>query len=263
MMMDVNWTFVDDDINERIENFLDTEYAGILTTKGSDWYEGRKIDSEIHRDRIRFSVQCIYEAIKRESPKNIFVAGDRTNIDECLEELGAYEGIDVVFTDFELRDRFPFEDKTFDLIINFEVFEHIKDTSDSPTQEFAFTGARSFIKETYRILKPGGKMLLSTPNACSIKAACRILMHNHPFFYFRHVREYAPYELKAILEQSGYEIEHFETYDVWSELNGKLSYIDVNWLENKAIMEPILANSPYPKHLRGDDIFTIAVRKFQ
>jgi SAM-dependent methyltransferase len=260
MMMDVNWAFVDEEINERIEIFLDAQYAEILLTKGSDWYEGSKIDFEIHRDRVRFCVQYIYELIQKEAPKNIFVAGGRSNIDDCLEEIGAYEGIDVVFTEFELRDRFPFEDKTFDLIVNLEVFEHIKDTVDSHPTQFTFTGANSFIKETYRVLKPGKKMLLSTPNACSIKALCRILLHNHPFFYFRHVREYAPQELKKILTNNGYEIELFETYDVWSELNGKLSTIDVNWLENKTIMESILQKSPYPKELRGDNIFAIAKR---
>ncbi len=49
----------------------------------------------------------------------------------------------------------PFEDDLFDVIHLGEVIEHIWD-------------AHSVIKETHRVLKPGGKLILSTPNALSI-----------------------------------------------------------------------------------------------
>lgn len=48
----------------------------------------------------------------------------------------------------------PFKDLTsnsFDTIVSFQVIEHIKDD-------------KSFLQEIYRVLKPGGKALLTTPN---------------------------------------------------------------------------------------------------
>ncbi|WP_081979175.1 class I SAM-dependent methyltransferase [Lacinutrix jangbogonensis] len=44
------------------------------------------------------------------------------------------------------------KDNSFDVIISFQVIEHIKDV-------------KCFIKEIYRILKPNGKAYITTPNA--------------------------------------------------------------------------------------------------
>lgn len=48
-------------------------------------------------------------------------------------------------------DKLLFGDSTFDVVISFDVFEHIPDTD-------------LHLKEIYRVLKPGGYYLLQTPN---------------------------------------------------------------------------------------------------
>lgn len=52
-------------------------------------------------------------------------------------------------------DTFPYDDNTFDVITNIEVIEHL----ENPYH---------FLREVARILKPGGRLILSTPNPLHI-----------------------------------------------------------------------------------------------
>ena len=71
----------------------------------------------------------------------------------------------------------PFEgiaDNSFDTIVTFQVIEHIKPDGD-------------FLKEIHRVLKPGGKAIVTTPN---IKKT----LSRNPW----HIREYTAKELKDL-----------------------------------------------------------------
>ena len=61
-------------------------------------------------------------------------------------------------TEFEVRDIFsnPFPESSFNCIVFTEVIEHV----DNPAQ---------FLKSFFKFLKPGGFLILSTPNATSLK----------------------------------------------------------------------------------------------
>jgi predicted SAM-dependent methyltransferase len=250
----------------RIDKFLNDHYNHLLENLEKDEVKQEKIEFEVHRDRIKLCAQYVSELIKNEKPADLLVIGDKTIIDTCLHAIGAYDNVNVTFTDFELRSPFPYPDNSFDLVVNLEVFEHIKDVEGSQRDLFMFTGAYCFIGQCNRVLKPGKKMLLSTPNACSLKALCRIFQHKHPFAYNKHVREYTPKELTYILEVCNFDVELLETHDVWSNINGQLNTWNdeqnVNWAENKSIMEDILKTSPYAEEYRGDDIFLIARRMY-
>ena len=76
-----------------------------------------------------------------------------------------------------------FEDASFDYVISFQVIEHIKRD-------------REFVREVSRILRPGGKFIVSTPNA-------PMSLTRNPW----HVREYRPEELKALLGEHFSEVE--------------------------------------------------------
>lgn len=80
-----------------------------------------------------------------------------------------------------------FADESFDYVISFQVIEHIKRDKE-------------FVKEVSRILRKGGKFIVSTPNA-------PMSLTRNPW----HIREYTESELKTLLN-SDFSI--VETYGV-------------------------------------------------
>ena len=80
-----------------------------------------------------------------------------------------------------------FEDESFDYVISFQVIEHIKQDKE-------------FVKEVWRVLKKGGRFIVSTPNA-------PMSLTRNPW----HVREYTGGELQALL---GSEFSEVEMYGV-------------------------------------------------
>ncbi|MDH5608900.1 MAG: class I SAM-dependent methyltransferase [Cyclobacteriaceae bacterium] len=71
----------------------------------------------------------------------------------------------------------PFPDNSFDTIVSFQVIEHIKND-------------RLFLNEIHRVLAPGGKALITTPNI-------RMTLSRNPW----HIREYTADELITLGRQ--------------------------------------------------------------
>ena len=69
----------------------------------------------------------------------------------------------------------PFEDESFDCVVSFQVIEHIKRDKE-------------FVREVYRVLKPGGRFIVSTPNR-------PMSLTRNPW----HVREYTAEQFGALL----------------------------------------------------------------
>ena len=82
----------------------------------------------------------------------------------------------------------PAENNSFDYVVSFQVIEHIKRDFD-------------FVREVYRVLKPGGKFIVTTPNA-------PMSLTRNPW----HVREYRPEELTNILECHFAKVEPFGVF---------------------------------------------------
>jgi SAM-dependent methyltransferase len=100
---------------------------------------------------------------------------------------------DELFCNAE-KDLFPFPDNHFDVVVATEVFEHL---IFSPTH---------FLFEIHRVLKPGGIMVLTTPNAVSLTKTIKMLLGKSVWDYYsgygvygRHQREYTLTEIKALL----------------------------------------------------------------
>lgn len=69
----------------------------------------------------------------------------------------------------------PFEDESFDCVVSFQVIEHIRRDKE-------------FVREVYRVLKPGGRFIVSTPNR-------PMSLTRNPW----HVREYTAEQFGALL----------------------------------------------------------------
>ena len=76
-----------------------------------------------------------------------------------------------------------FADNSFDYVVSFQVIEHIKDDAQ-------------FVSEVARVLRPGGKFIVSTPNA-------PMSLTRNPW----HIREYRAVELDALLRGSFADVE--------------------------------------------------------
>lgn len=70
----------------------------------------------------------------------------------------------------------PFESESFDYVISFQVIEHIKQDLE-------------FVREIHRVLRPGGKIIITTPNA-------PMSLTRNPW----HIREYKSEELHNLFE---------------------------------------------------------------
>jgi len=97
-----------------------------------------------------------------------------------------YTGVDVGENPkadilIEPGEKLKFEDNSFDFVLSSQVLEHVKDFDD-------------YMKECYRVLKPGGCLLLSTHGTWQY--------HASPYDYNR----WTCMGLKYLLERHGFEV---------------------------------------------------------
>jgi len=108
------------------------------------------------------------------------------------------------------KDPFPFADDSFDMVLCMEVIEHL---TYSPTH---------MVTESHRVLRQGGKLVLSTPNAISMKQTAALLCNRSMEFpysgygvYGRHQLEFTVQELRALLEACHYRVLEAEVANVF------------------------------------------------
>lgn len=107
----------------------------------------------------------------------------------------------------------PYEDDFFDVVSLLAVIEHLP---DSP---------KKLLGEIRRVLKPGGTLIVDTPNSASaykrilffLRGVC-VFPELKPYFdseipFTGHHREYNPAELRQVLEWSGFQVEQFDVFE--------------------------------------------------
>ena len=140
------------------------------------------------------------------------------------------------------KDRYPYEDGRFATVLCCELLEHL------------YEDPMHLMAEVNRILREGGRLVLSTPNACSLRALSATLLSYHPglFHHYvkpdaegrrdpRHAREYAPRDLQALFEAAGFAVELLESGP----------YIERDSLELEWINR-LLERHELTRELRGD-----------
>ncbi|MFY8021139.1 MAG: methyltransferase domain-containing protein [Bacteroidia bacterium] len=107
----------------------------------------------------------------------------------------------------------PFEDNSLDVVTAFQFIEHIENRS-------------GFIKEVYRVLKPGGTFLCSTPNI-------KMSIARNPF----HVHEYTFNEMR---DEAGSVFKNFELMGVQgNELVNKYYEDNARWAKKILRLDPL------------------------
>jgi glycosyltransferase involved in cell wall biosynthesis/SAM-dependent methyltransferase len=154
---------------------------------------------------------------------------------------------DVDLFDAE-RDHFPYCDQYFSTVLCCELIEHL--TADP----------MHMMTEINRILKPGGHLVLTTPNLASLRSIAAVLDGYHPGLFqayirpraegeepeARHNREYTPREVARLLVDSGFEVTLLDSGPFREE--PKPEY---EWIKH------LLARYELSQELRGDGIYAV------
>jgi SAM-dependent methyltransferase len=115
------------------------------------------------------------------------------------KKYGESHTFDSLFFNVE-TDRYPYPDASFDIVLCCEILEHL---GSNPSH---------LLRESHRILKPGGYLMLSTPNAVRLENTLRMLRGENVYapysgygIYGRHNREYSPWEVGELLAVHNFE----------------------------------------------------------
>jgi len=143
---------------------------------------------------------------------------------------------------------YPYPDESFDTVLCCELIEHL------------FEDPMHMMSEISRVLKPGGHLVLTTPNAGSLRAVSGILLGYHPAFFpayirprkdneeaeARHNREYVPMEIQHLLTDSGFDLVSLETGEFLDA-----PHPEFGWVTH------LLERYNLSHNLRGDGIYAV------
>jgi SAM-dependent methyltransferase len=126
-------------------------------------------------------VGCRFGALTRSYLDGNEVVGidiDRKALDEATAL-----GIEPVWAD--AAEPLPFEDKSFDVVVLGELLEHL------PLPQLTVAEAR-------RVLRPGGRLVGSVPNAFRLKRRLMFLLGRPPEFDPTHLQLFSPDSLRSL-----------------------------------------------------------------
>jgi len=161
----------------------------------------------------------------------------------------------------ERTNPYPYKQNSFDMVLCCEVLEHLV---LSPFEVF---------NQVYKILKPGGRLILTLPNAVRLSNLGSMLIGQNIFDKFhkvvhgRHNREYTLEEIRTLATKYGYEIEKLETRDRFDydlvDMHS-VAYNGINKLPyTKKYLLELLTSLDQTVENRGDNIYLAAVKPKQ
>jgi SAM-dependent methyltransferase len=130
-------------------------------------------------------------------------ADRRSDLTQLLLSSGYYAKHDIEFRFCDLdHDELPFRSNEFDLVIFAETLEHLR-----------LPPNKAFLKLN-RAIKPGGLLVVTTPNFASLRNRLALLVGLNPTkwwpplddIYGTHTREYTMGEVKRFLLDAGFKV---------------------------------------------------------
>ncbi len=165
---------------------------------------------------------------------------------QAVSESGEVFACDIDHFDAE-KDVYPYEEESFNTVLCGELIEHL------------FSDPMHLMSEINRILKPGGHLVLTTPNISSLRALSAVLQGFHPGFFTsyirpaadgetdaRHNREYTPREIRQLFTGSGFEVTLLDTGPFRDD-----PHPEQLWVTH------LLAHYWLDTELRGDGIYAV------
>jgi SAM-dependent methyltransferase len=147
------------------------------------------------------------------------------------------------------RDRFPYPDGHFDLVVAGEILEHM------------IFDPMHLLVESRRVLCEGGYLLVSTPNAASLACVAKVLDGSvNPQIYWQykmpdpldpeigHVHEYTAVELGRTVAAAGFEI-------------ASLFTTVIGEYEGHSPLLKLLADNGYTTENRGEQTWCLAIKR--
>lgn len=201
--------------------------------------------------RVRFLLTL--DALRRRmDPRLLSIAetGHMSGLSHWLTR----KGMVVKELDGDFRYSINSPDSEFDLVLSLEVLEHIKDQEPRGFDDlvlFNYSGVKAFVREIHRVLKPGGKLVLTTPNACSLWIVEEALQNRTPWLHAPHVKEYSPDEVIELCEDAGFTLQCFETFYA-------AHYLDP--VDREIRLNKYFSGTGHSPDNRGDDAFFIFVK---
>jgi SAM-dependent methyltransferase len=125
---------------------------------------------------------CRYGALT-----SIYATGNQVvglDVDREALQQAATLGIETQWADVE--EGLPFEDETFDVVVAGELLEHLREPD-------------ALIRESHRVLRPGGTFIGSVPNAYRLKNRVRFLAGLPPETDPTHLHLFRPSDIERML----------------------------------------------------------------
>lgn len=113
----------------------------------------------------------------------------------------------------DLNKPWPYPNEMFDCVVSIEAVEHL----ENPWH---------LVREAGRVLRPGGRLLVTTPNVLSIRSRLSYLLYGYPnYFHYMvdrdpgtdaerpvdHINPVGFLELRHVLARNGFRVEHVST----------------------------------------------------
>lgn len=140
-----------------------------------------------------------FEYYLKKTDKIVGIDISKNNIDYCKKR---YKN-KMTFLVKDADKKFDFQDNSFDIVVTADTIEHLYNRYN-------------FIKEVYRVLKTGGKLIVITPNLVKLRNRIKVLLGEYPgtagtrpdleMYDGGHVNNFTFKTLRELGEQNGFKV---------------------------------------------------------